>query len=41
MRTKTPAAVVAANDQLVAMLRTIGERDASAELDSRSLQLSL
>ena len=41
MRTRAPAAVAAANDQLVAMLRTIGERDASAELDSRSLQLSL
>ena len=41
MRTRTPAAVAVANHQLVALLRTIGASDASAELDSRSLQRSL
>jgi hypothetical protein len=40
MKTPAPAAVATTNDQLVAMLRTIGERDAE-QLDSRSLGRSL
>jgi hypothetical protein len=39
MKAPAPAAVAATNEQLVAMLRTIGERD--SELDSRSLGRSL
>ena len=38
MKTPAPAAVAATNDELVAMLRTISDRDVSGEqVDSRSL----
>jgi hypothetical protein len=41
MKTPAPAASAVTNDQLVAMLRAIGQRDAAAELDNRSLERSL
>jgi hypothetical protein len=42
MKTSAPAAVAATNDELVAMLRTISERDVSGQqVDSRSLGRSL
>ena len=41
VKTPAPAAIAVTNDQLVAMLRTIGQHEAAAALDNRSLERSL